>query len=108
MAEPLNELLAFGKGIGPVLKVLTDQDEANAVEALAAVVEGAAAEQRTEDAVNASVNPVSTDAYDSGLLELEAAVDHALVVRRALHGRFKASSADSRDRRAIIAILRGE
>ena len=75
---------------------------------LLAIVSGAAAVQKNEDAVNASVNPVSSDAYDSGVMEMEAAVDYALSVRRVLQGRFKPSSTDSRDRRMILAILRGE
>jgi hypothetical protein len=107
-AQALNELSAFGIGYIPTLKAMTGQGSTDPAEALQAIIAGAGAEQKTEDAVNAAASPVTDTARDDGTMEMEAAVDHALAVARALQGRFKASSDDSRARRDILAILRGE
>lgn len=96
------------QSIDPILSAMVKGGPAVPFEALEAVVAVSVAEQATEDAVNAAASPVTDNTRDSGTMEMEAAVDHALAVARALQGRFKASSDDSRKRRDIIKILRGD
>jgi hypothetical protein len=94
-----------GRSMLPILKVLTDEDKAGEREALKALTDATKTEQASEDAVSAAVQSQDRDLIDYSTMEMEAAVDHALLVARSLQGRVKASPTDSIKRRNILAIL---